>query len=567
MKHVLMLVLTLLSMNTYSNDYDEGRIGGLSALNGSLPGLNQINPNEYFDKFTNSPTESQLNHDNLKELGLSHANNSQIAKEIMSNYHTRERIKINPNSPEMKFAEKVITDADNGSNEICYKEPEHCDESSKFEICHQNVSYIEKQCTQKLTVTVNQVATHEVNRYKIANSNKVISFNLGSCEPSDWYCNSQQLIQFSAKCEVLKTNISLIWGNADFKVIQAPSCSNPVLIIELSQYQTYWIGLTIKINEFETQDSWSDSGCGNDTKNAGQYCVSEATNQCVDKNQTKIINGIAVTRACWGRAEQYRCIGNYSGCENLNQQGCSQVKSKCVQATNNHCDEFEQTYQCSIKTCFPEKTVCKEKLPCADGSCMPTSDENGDDFAEGISRLGALAGSADEVSKNQVTSGSPSIFTGSNDLCRVAVAGIGNCCGGNARFLRCRQGEKDLAVAKESGRAAYVGTYCAHKKLGVCVEHKQSWCTFPSKLAAIVQIQGRKGQKGINFGWAANKTNAANCRGITPEELETIDFSQLNLDSLTEEFKSKKRLPDSSVIDAKAGNKVDQMNRRGKPHG
>ena len=39
-------------------------------------------------------------------------------------------------------------------------------------------------------------------------------------------------------------------------------------------------------------------------------------------------------------------------------------------------------------------------------------------MAEGLSRLGALAGVAGDVSANQVRNGTPAIFTGKNSTCR-----------------------------------------------------------------------------------------------------------------------------------------------------
>lgn len=203
-------------------------------------------------------------------------------------------------------------------------------------------------------------------------------------------------------------------------------------------------------------------------------------------------------------------------------------------------------------------------IPCNHGKCLPTEDEQSTDFAEGVTELGALGGVADDVRKNQVQSGVPAIFSGSNNLCRVAAAHVGNCCGGNAHLLSCREEEKALSRARQDNRAIYVGTFCAHRKLKVCLEHKQSWCVFPTKLSSIVQIQGRFGQLGINFGQTTRKENYANCRGITPEEISSIDFSRLDMRAVTEGFKNKYQQQDSQRQDGQITGHVNDWEKDGK---
>jgi hypothetical protein len=214
-----------------------------------------------------------------------------------------------------------------------------------------------------------------------------------------------------------------------------------------------------------------------------------------------------------------------------------------------------------------DEQVSQNKVPCIDGACLPETNEPGDDFGEGITQLGSLAGAADDVSARQVHSGRPNIFTGSNYQCRKAVAGIGNCCEKNGNIMRCNKTEKALAAATKDSRSFYVGTYCAMSKLGICLEYKESWCVFPSKLASIIQIQGRKGQLNISFGTAKKKKNRANCRGISPEELSRINFQALNLFSLTEDFKSRGTKKPPENMDSQATQKIERMEGEGRAHG
>lgn len=198
----------------------------------------------------------------------------------------------------------------------------------------------------------------------------------------------------------------------------------------------------------------------------------------------------------------------------------------------------------------------EDKTPqCHGVGCTDNTNEASVDLKEGIARLGAMIGSAQEVSSQQLSEKKSGVFSGSNLTCREASE-VGNCCGGHARFLNCRQEEKDLRQAINDGRAIYLGTFCAHRKYRHCWEHKQSWCVFNSKLAYIIQVQGRSSQLGISFGWAADNDNYPNCRGLSPLELERLDFSKMDLKPIEDELISKKRLPEGSNLSSKTVEKA-----------
>jgi conjugal transfer mating pair stabilization protein TraN len=70
----------------------------------------------------------------------------------------------------------------------------------------------------------------------------------------------------------------------------------------------------------------------------------------------------------------------------------------------------------------------------------------------------------------------------------------------------------------------YVGKKQKGKFLGLWRKVNAVYCCFNSILARIVHEQGRPQ---IGIGWGTAK--APNCRGFTPEELASIDFSQVDL--------------------------------------
>lgn len=141
------------------------------------------------------------------------------------------------------------------------------------------------------------------------------------------------------------------------------------------------------------------------------------------------------------------------------------------------------------------------------------------------------------------------IFTGKTLKCRKTTAGYNNCCsdsgwGQNIGLAGCNNQEKELGGAKQKGLAISVGEYCSKDVLGVCVEKKRSYCVFNSKLAKIVQKQGRKDQLNIGFGSKKNP----NCRGLTLEEFEQINFDIINFNEFYNDLNNQIDIPTEEAL-------------------
>lgn len=238
-----------------------------------------------------------------------------------------------------------------------------------------------------------------------------------------------------------------------------------------------------------------------------------------------------------------------------------QAQNSHATSPNDHLDEI----QAGTKV-IDGAEKAPSHLGCSDNQCDNTESHASTDLNEGLVRLGALGANADEVATKQIGSGNPAIFAGYNYQCRIAVAGIGNCCGGHARFLNCSPEEKALGAAINESRADKVGRYCAVRKVGICLEEKESWCVFSTKLAGVIQQQGRLNQLGINFGWAQGKHNIPNCRGITPEELSRINFQRLDLSGVLNEFKNRMVLPDAAQQNRMNQGHVEKLHQTGKAY-
>lgn len=100
-------------------------------------------------------------------------------------------------------------------------------------------------------------------------------------------------------------------------------------------------------------------------------------------------------------------------------------------------------------------------------------------------------------------------------------------------LLSCTQDEQILAMKKGQRLCHKVGTYCSQKVLGSCVNKKESYCCFPSRLGRIINQQGRP-QVGKSWGTPKNP----DCSGFTPEQLQNLRLDQMNLSEFINEIKS-----------------------------
>ncbi|HEF4704039.1 TPA: conjugal transfer protein TraN, partial [Klebsiella pneumoniae] len=97
--------------------------------------------------------------------------------------------------------------------------------------------------------------------------------------------------------------------------------------------------------------------------------------------------------------------------------------------------------------------------------------------------------------------------------------------------------------------------FCSKKVLGICLEKKRSYCQFDSKLAQIVQQQGRNGQLHIGFGGASSP----DCRGITVEELQRIDFNMLDFTNFMDDLMKNQKIPENDVLTNKTKERIKEI--------
>jgi conjugal transfer mating pair stabilization protein TraN len=196
---------------------------------------------------------------------------------------------------------------------------------------------------------------------------------------------------------------------------------------------------------------------------------------------------------------------------------------------------------------------------CLNGSCTDHQYSSSQDFAKAVSSLSAAIDAGKQLDQQQKT-----IFAGRPVECSEKPIGYSNCCtetgwGHDVGLDHCSDAEKKLHVDRDNKLAVKIGRYCSGSEPFPCLEHSQVFCVFSSKLAKTIQEQGRKGQLRINFGSAKRP----NCRGITPEQLQTINFSRIDFKDFIEDLNKNVKNPDIKKIQELIKQRVE----KGRPIG
>lgn len=105
-------------------------------------------------------------------------------------------------------------------------------------------------------------------------------------------------------------------------------------------------------------------------------------------------------------------------------------------------------------------------------------------------------------------------------------------------MMSCEEDELILAMKKGQNLCVSFGKYCSKKVLGSCMERKESSCCFNSRLARIINEQGRAQ---LGKGWGSQKS--PDCSGFTAAELEKLDFSKIDLSEFIAEIMGSIKLP------------------------
>ena len=119
-------------------------------------------------------------------------------------------------------------------------------------------------------------------------------------------------------------------------------------------------------------------------------------------------------------------------------------------------------------------------------------------------------------------------------------------------ILDCDQVEQVLAMKRDTRLCHSIGSYCSSRMpiLRLCIEKTESYCCFNSRLARIINEQGRAQ---IGRGWGGPES--PDCGGFTVSQLQGLDFSRMDLSEFYAEIAP--TLPDVGAMSARAQQKVE----------
>lgn len=293
---------------------------------------------------------------------------------------------------------------------------------------------------------------------------------------------------------------------------------------------------------------------------AGASC-SLASEVCTAPNETRTINGLSVTRACWEWERTYQCAGvsPANDCGSLEARPeCTFSHDDCLsyddEDAQTGCNVYDRWYRCTLPdagSAPPPAYVCAGDLYCIAGECTQVEREASTEFKDAMVAMNVLGELRDNFDPNNLK-----IFSGENLKCTRKVFGLSNCCSGKGvplltPFL-CSREDREVDERDDAGLCHFVGTYCSDRVLGVCVTRKQSYCCYGSKLVRILNEQG-KAQLGMR--WGTPKT--PDCDGFLIAQFQQLDLSRMDFREVYAEFVDAVKLPDEIGLSIQIQQKIE----------
>lgn len=301
-------------------------------------------------------------------------------------------------------------------------------------------------------------------------------------------------------------------------------------------------------NDGDGRLDMSDPGCSESSDNdeadtGGVGCTGSDCICGADTDSDGYVDGASEIQAC----------DNYSGrslCP-IQRQACTastvpvtdpstgmtrnETRHTCPADPNAPCiDVGSGNFQCSKNACMNRSSIPKENTD-AQG---PQAQDDGPRDAGGncLGMIRIFPGNAARCRR----SGTQTAF---QNCCANKMARMGDTTGASGEKKQreykeeassfevwdnqCDIPDQQTALLADSGYCIALGTYCAERwPLVGCVQRAQGYCCYNSKLARIVQEQGRPQIPSMGgFGTASRPS----CRGFSAEEFQALDFSKMDL--------------------------------------
>lgn len=442
---------------------------------------------------------------------------------------------------------------------------------------------IEQYCTRTATIVgdwkeTTEVKTYTLTAFNFSRSGKQIVFSVAAPEAGIIHSASlnvtTQNYLWNSRASFMNTTFNLTWndtialGGATGMVLTKGqtlsgtscsgngSCTGSLDDLIFNQFVggssrfTLTLVMQVKSREWVPRVEWSES-CPF-SKSEGAMTGS----QCVEPGGTRtvVVEGktYSIHQDCWKWQDTYLTQTETEGTcgEYMKDSACTVTRSQCADTVDGFCVSQQVTYSCERKKTGSGQ-ICGGEFFCTDGSCAQGQTGTSNMFGQAVSALAAVAAAGEDVA--ELNGENVRAFTGEAKSCKKMAAGFNNCCkdsgwGQDVGLSSCSSEEKALGKAKEKKLTVYVGEYCSKKVLGVCLEKKRGYCQFDSKLARIVQEQGRRDQLGVGFG----SGKSPDCRGITVDELQRLDFGVMNFSDFYSDLDAGSDIPEDQALLKKA---------------
>jgi conjugal transfer mating pair stabilization protein TraN len=605
---LLGLLLTCASAGALAASMDASNQEGINAAK-SANGTTSADPNSYFDNYTSDapqrdyygdPTQTSTNIDVKGQTELSQSELGQTARE---SYVNNPADKLSYDSDMMKHSDEIRENANaitgvNGNQCVAQELNKTTYTTHSCEMA----SPLSQSCTRKATI-VTTGSRETFNTQMVLNAGDVsgrridnywIQYDITVPQDGTISSGTWEFLYPSAPGYHggrLDYSIQVLGQNFRTKINSSGAFS--VATQEVKQGQI--ISLLVRNNSDGHNDQAADnfmkqlaSGqmivritlpmeAVRDTVSAGiqwtDSCPADMgdavkmSEVCSDPGGTRSVTvggkAYSLYSDCWGYTTQWNVFEDDTNtCQAyIDNPNCSEGTRTCTQKIGNLCVYSKLTYQCA-HTVKSTGYICGSEFYCSDGSCSAMQAGQNQNFEAAVSQLAALAAAGKDFAG--MDPDSVTAFTGKAMACRKSAAGFSNCCksggwGQDAGLAQCNTEEKEIGTGKEKKLVVKVGSYCSKKVLGVCLQQKEGYCVFDSKLARIVQEQGRRNQLGISFGSGSNP----DCRGIRVAELQGIKFDHIDFSDFYDDLNSNIKLPDQDALNQRITSDIQNSLKSG----
>ncbi|HDN8799665.1 TPA: type-F conjugative transfer system mating-pair stabilization protein TraN [Salmonella enterica subsp. enterica serovar Typhimurium] len=608
MKRMLPLFLLLAAGQAQADSNSDYRAGSDFAhqIKGQGTGsIRNFNPQESIPGYNANPDETKYyggvtagGDSGLKNDGTTQWATGETGKTITESFMNKPKDILSPDAPFIEKGRDVVNRADSivgNTGQQCSAQEINRSEFTNY-TCERDTT-VEEYCTRTATITgdwreTTEVRTYTLTAFSFSRSGKQIVFSVTVPEAGTISSASLNVITqnylWNSRAGFMNTIFNMTWGStitlggatgmmlSKGQILSGTSCSgngsctgtlDDRIFNELTSGRTTFtltLVMQVKDREWIPRVEWVESCPFNKADG-----VLKGT-ECSEPGGTKtgVMEGKpwSLTEACWAYRDKYVTQSADNGtCQAyVDNPACTLATRQCAfYSGEGTCLHEYATYSCESKT-SGKVMICGGDVFCLDGECDKAQSGKSNDFGEAVSQLAALAAAGKDVAA--LNGIDVRAFTGQAKFCKKAAAGYSNCCkdsgwGQDIGLAKCSSDEKALAKAKTNKLTVSVGEFCSKKVLGVFLEKKRSYCQFDSKLAQIVQQQGRNGQLHISFG----SSKHPDCRGITVDELQQIKFDQLDLTNFYEDLMNNQKIPDSGALTEKVKEQIaDQLRQGGK---